>query len=146
MPRSICTGWTCVLKIALPILWLGFCSLATLIVIATGGRGLAELCFAWLFGIGFFCWQHAHLKQVAVDDHALYVSNYSRRIAVPITEIEKITENRWIGGHPVWITFRRPTAFGRRIMFMPPYHGLSLSSHPVVRELRWRAGLEKTAA
>lgn len=145
MPRSICTGWTSVLKFVLPALWITICLLATLIVAASGGRGAAEVGLMWLLGLVFFWWQYAHLKQVAADRDALYISNYGRRVKVPFSEIEKVTENRWIGGHPIWITFRRPTAFGRRIMFMPPFQSLGLSSHPIVKELRRAAGLQQLA-
>ena len=53
-----------------------------------------------------------------------------------------MSENRWINIHPVTLSFRRQTEFGRSVVFMPCLRWFSfLSSHPVVDELRTATGL-----
>lgn len=76
------------------------------------------------------------LKRVRIDQEFLYVSNYRREIALPLSSIDAVTENRWINLHPVTIHLRVPTAFGQKITFMPKGLVFGWSSHPVVEELR----------
>ena len=69
------------------------------------------------------------------------MSNYRKEISVPLSEISDVTENRWVNMHPVTIHFRRDTAFGQRVMFMPAVRPFAFfSSHPVVAELKRLAG------
>jgi hypothetical protein len=59
-----------------------------------------------------------------------------------LTQIERVTENRWIKILPVTIFFRQDTDFGQSVVFMPKtrWDG-GYSSHPVVAELQKLAGL-----
>lgn len=100
----------------------------------------------WMFliatvvGSVLIYWGGVRLKRIAIDDHALYISNYLKEIVVPLQELERVSENRVINTHPVTLSFRRETEFGRRVVFIPKarFFGF-LSSHPVVDQLRTAA-------
>lgn len=91
----------------------------------------------WLLGSLFLYWGCARLKYIAIDKNNIYISNFIRTIKVPLHEIDKISENAFINIHPVWISFKTTTRFGRKIMFMPKFifRVLPFCSHPVVKEL-----------
>jgi len=92
--------------------------------------------FFWIAGSAFLVWDAARLKFVSVDDDFLYVSNYLREIAIPLTDIYDVTENVWINTHPVTIHLKSPSEFGDKIVFMPKTRFSLFSSHPVVKELK----------
>jgi hypothetical protein len=92
---------------------------------------------ALIAGALLFYWTCMRLKRVSVDDDYLYVSNYFKEIAIPLSDIVDVTENRWVNPHPVTIHLLSPSAFGDKIVFMPTIRFFSfLSSHPVVEELK----------
>ncbi len=90
--------------------------------------------FAFVYGL---YWSFK-LKRVAVDGGAIYISNYSREVRLPLAAIVGVTENRLLKFHPVTIAFDADTPWGRKIKFMPKIRFFSFTffSHPVVRELR----------
>jgi hypothetical protein len=91
----------------------------------------------WLAASSFIAWALPRMKKVRIDGSSLYVSNYLREIAVPLSEIDRVTENRWLNHHPVTIHLRHDTDFGRTITFMPQVlFFLFWRSHPIVAELR----------
>jgi hypothetical protein len=100
---------------------------------------------AWLAGIVFILWICADLKRVRMDQDTLYISNFRREIAVPLSEIDSVAENRWINIHPVAIVFRHPTELGGRITFMPTVRMFELTwaPHPVVAQLRMAAYMKR---
>jgi len=80
-------------------------------------------------------WLCVPLKRVQIDEENLYISNYINRIMVPISQIQSIKENIWFSTHPIWITFKLPTEFGEKIMFMPTWCP-PFTSHQIVEELQ----------
>ena len=96
----------------------------------------------WIVGSALLLWSLAGLKRVRMDATQLYISNYRREIVVPFANVVDVTENRWVNIHPVTLHFRSPTAFGQRVTFMPTALIFGMfRSHPVVAQLRERAGL-----
>jgi hypothetical protein len=79
-----------------------------------------------------------------MDAEALIISNYFREIRVPLSDMEKVSEDRGLRQvNRVTITFRHDTSFGRRIVFMPPFSWANAGwifsrgkQDPIVRELR----------
>ena len=72
-----------------------------------------------------------------MDDQALYISNYSKEIVVPLANVADVSENRWVNTHPVTIQFHSETEFGTHVKFMPKVRWFGgWSSHPVVEEIR----------
>jgi len=99
---------------------------------------------AWILGTAFLYWFCARLKSVSIDGEFLHVSNYLKEIAIPLSNIYFVTENKWVNIHPVTIHLRTPSEFGNKITFMPktrlfPFFG----SHPVVKELKALPNVEK---
>jgi len=93
--------------------------------------------FFWFAGSAFIYWSCIRLKEVSVDDHFLYVSNYLKEIIIPLSEIYDVTENVWVNIHPVTIRLKSPSEFGDKIVFMPTVRFFAMfSSHPVVSELK----------
>ena len=91
----------------------------------------------WLVGSAFIYWSCIRLKEVSVDENFLYVSNYLKEIAIPLSEIQDVTENVWVNIHPVTIRLNSPSEFGDKIVFMPRVRFFEFfSSHPVVDELK----------
>ena len=64
-------------------------------------------------------WHVKGLMIVGIVQNYLTISNFKRNIRVPLTEIVKITYNRWSPHQVVWIHFRESTEFGAKIKFIP---------------------------
>lgn len=102
---------------------------------------------AWVAGAGFIWWSCTRLKKVSVDDNFLYVSNYQKEIAIPLSDIDDVTENLWVNIHPVTIHLKSSSEFGEKIVFMPTARYFAFfSSHPVVSELRELARSKSVAS
>jgi len=153
--RTLSSAQTLLLKVMFPFVWISIFGLVTL-ALWTGlmhGNNGAEppegikwlfLCI-WIAGTAFILWSCVGLKRVRVDTRFLYISNYLREIAVPLSTVSDVTEIRWINIHPVTVHFRSATEFGRRVTFMPTVRVFGLwSSHPVVAELKQLAGLRRS--
>jgi hypothetical protein len=91
----------------------------------------------WVLGTASFWWLLGSVKKVRLDATALHVSDYRREIAVPLAEIESVSENWWMSHHPVTLHLRHDTPFGRKITFIPTFRLLPFwRTHPIVNELR----------
>ncbi len=80
------------------------------------------------------------LKKLSLDDNILYVSNYRKEIAVPLSNIDKIL--RFGDIRPTIIYLRTPSEFGKKINFYPNITVIS-GLNPIVEELKELAKLEK---
>jgi hypothetical protein len=77
------------------------------------------------------------LKRVEVDDDALYVSNYTTEVRIPLSEVTVVCESG--GGKSltrVSIGFANPSAFGKSIEFLPRLGRCWAGMGPAVRELQ----------
>jgi len=137
---------TVVLKTVFPVLWIGGFATATLALFGSatfgGGGSTVPPEMKWIFlaatvaGSVFIYWSCVRLKLVRMDERKLYVSNLLTEIEVPLTQVDLVTENRWINIHPVTIHLNGDTEFGRKIMFMPHVRLFAFwSEHPVVDEI-----------
>ncbi len=78
----------------------------------------------------------SQFKKISIDDQNLYVSNYLKETVIPISQIKKVTENKWLGRQMVEIQLRSETEFGDKILFMPTTETfLFFMTHPIVKEL-----------
>ena len=148
-PRTLSSAQTFLMKVLFPPLWIGGFAIATAIfflipgLVHDAGGGPPDPDSKWFFlfatiaGTAFIWWLCIPLKRVRMDDRALYISNYSTEIAVPLRNVARVSENRWINIHPITIEFHAETEFGPRIVFMPKARWFAFwSSHPVVQEIR----------
>ena len=141
MRRRLSSYQTILFKFVLPALWIPLFGVAPLSMFIRSDAGPLSpppwiFLFFWIAGSAFLVWDAARLKFVSVDDDFLYVSNYLREIAIPLTDIYDVTENVWINTHPVTIHLKSPSEFGDKIVFMPKTRFSLFSSHPVVKELK----------
>ena len=85
------------------------------------------------------------LKQVAVDDRFLYVSDYadSEEVAVPLSDIMRVTQWRGRTLRPVTVYLRFSAKFGTHVRFQPKVEGWGWAwqEDKVVQELRTLANL-----
>ena len=87
----------------------------------------------------FILWHSWGAKWVAIDETngRLYVSNYRREIAIPLSHIVDVTESIWSDPRRVKITLGQPSEFGNKIIFYATYRfgGIFSGPHPIVNEL-----------
>ena len=149
MRKTISSALTFVMKVVFPVLWIAIVGPLTVRLFLDTGRveggagGSPSPAAAWIvlvtgvLGSAVIYWFCVRLKRVELDRKALYVSNFVKQVVVPLREVDRITENRWVNIHPVTIHFRRDRGFGKRIVFMPTHRWFGFSSsHPIVAELR----------
>ena len=135
------------MKFVVPVVWIGGFGFGTALLFRAGARfgdrppPPEEM--KWLFLAGLLVgsivmyWWCMRLMRVVMTDRELRISNYRREIVVPLSDVDEVTENRWVNIHPVTVQFVRRTDFGHRIVFMPKARPFALfSSHPIVAELR----------
>jgi hypothetical protein len=86
------------------------------------------------------------LKQVAVDDRFLYVSDYSdsEEVTIPLSDIVRVTQWRGRTLRTVTVYLRSPSKFGQRIQFQPKIEawGWAWKEDKVVQELRTLANVQ----
>ena len=140
------------MKFVFPGIWIPLFGFGVLMMFLNGVSGPNPpskwiFLFAWIMGAAFTYWSCAPLKEVSVDDNFLYVSNYLKEFAIPLSEICDVTENVWINIHPVTIHLKSPSEFGNKIVFMPKRRMFALfGSHPVVSELKELARVKSITA
>lgn len=150
MQKTISSKLTFFMKFILPLLWfLSFFNLLRFIF--TDQPQPPELpkefiIFFWVFGWFIIYWFYFRLKKVSVFGEFFYVSNFLKEIKIPITDVEKITENVFVNHHPITIHLTEKSEFGRKIVFMPTFRLFAFfSSHPITEELRGLVRSKKSA-
>lgn len=100
--------------------------------------------FLPLMLIGFCIWTlwlGWPLKKVSIFGDKLYVSNFRKEIAVPISEIVNVRGNILTDPQRVTIYLRNETEFGSKIRFIAKYRWFACwTKHPIVNELLDMAG------
>ena len=144
--RELSSRWTFFQKRVFPPLWIGGFSLVTLLMflVPDSFHGSMDVRAArWIFagatlvGGGFIYWACMRLKKVTLVGDILIVSNFRDEIQVPLRDIETVSGSLSVSPELIWIEFRRPTAFGSKIVFMPKMRFLhGFTRHPLVAELR----------
>jgi hypothetical protein len=80
-------------------------------------------------------------KKLSLNDNFLYVSNYLKEIAVPLSNIDKIL---WFSDmRPTMIYLKTPSEFGKKINFFPNIKATSWKSNPIVEELKELAKIKQ---
>jgi hypothetical protein len=143
--RDLSSKWTWFYKFAFPTLWVGGFAFSTLIMFLAPDSwkegDSREL--RWVFlgvtvvGTLLFYWSCMRLKGVRLRGDVLLISNFETEIEVPLRDVEQISGSLLVNPELMWLRFRRPTEFGTKVVFMPPFrffHGFS--RHPLVEELQ----------
>ena len=82
------------------------------------GENLLTLLF-FIAMVGFVWWMLAPLKSVCLDNGFLYVSNYLRKIKVPLAEIRHVDNPENSSHQRIFVWLRSPSEFGDVVVFMP---------------------------
>jgi len=90
---------------------------------------LVGFCGVWYFLT--FDW-----KSVYLSEGQLTVSNFRKRIEIPLSNVDVVEASSWWGLRPRTITLylKSPSEFGKRIVFVPRLGGLEASE--MTEELR----------
>jgi hypothetical protein len=81
-------------------------------------------------------WIGLPAKKVSIHGDKLYVSNFRREIAVPVSEIVNVRGNILTDPQRITLYLRNPTEFGSKIIFLAKYRWFGRwSTHPIVEEL-----------
>jgi len=153
MKRLLSSRMTFVTKVVFPILWSGGFGLATLYLfthsVDATGKPIPvwmkwQFLIMWVVFSLLLLWLCGPLKRVLRDETSLYISNYLTEVAVPLSHIARVRENRWchVGGkQPIIVDFQAPTVLGQRIIFIPtgkaPFSWpWKPKPHPVAAELQ----------
>ena len=113
---------TIVYKFIFPAAWLlgfGFGVLRMLINNHPRGLFFAAITIVGCFVFLLLCFP---LKMVWVGEDYLIVSNFFKKIKIPLHSIDTIRENKWINTKNVTIDLKTDTEFGQHIVFMPCLH------------------------
>jgi len=86
----------------------------------TSAQGLALMLVVALVVAAIMWYTLAPLKKVELDGDDLVISNYRTEIRVPLEMVEKIDERSMTNPRRYRMTFKEPTDFGRRIVFLEP--------------------------
>src|SRR5215211_5982705 len=116
-----------------PLVMLGYCLFWVTYDFRAGSLPAAVFCLL-LFGI--LAKLSSRLKKVSLAGDTLYVSNYLRRIRIPLSEVASVEASSIWGWQPltVAIRLRRPAEFGGRIVFIP--RGFGYLAEDVAAEVR----------
>ena len=134
------------MKWVFPVLWIGGFGAGTcaLWLGASHGRGGQappdwlkwQFLALWLAGTVFNIWFCGRIKRVAVDDEALYVSNYWSEVRIALAEVSHFTQSFLSRPATVTIHLRRLSAAGERVVFIPKSRWVLFGIHPVIIELQ----------
>ncbi len=131
-------------KYGFTTIWIGL-SVLFAFVDFRSNRDNRELDFTFFFIISiivtpFLLLTFGSLKKVTLDGSELVISNYLKKIRVPLSQVENVWESSFLRPKLISITFKAPTAFGRKIRFLPvttlkDFILSSFCSHSIVKEL-----------
>ncbi len=142
--RELSSRWTWFFKVPFPAAWMALFALLTALVFLSPGRvtgahpdvlrwgllaaTLAGSCFLHQFCLG--------LTRVRLLGDTLLISDFRHHVRVPLREVERVSGGLLPTPEFLWLHFRTPIRFGRRVVFMPPRRRFGLSRHPLARELQ----------
>ncbi len=76
-----------------------------------------------ILGGTFAFWMLGGLKRVFLKGDSLLVSNYLKEVEIPLSDVEHVSGPENSSHRRIAIHLRSPSAFGNKIVFMPPLFG-----------------------
>jgi hypothetical protein len=98
----------------------------------------ADLIFFVTFFVfaAFWMWHVWAIKWIDQGNQRLYVSNYRKEIAIPLSDIAFVSESKWTNPRRITVRLHNPSEFGVKIVFLAKYQfSLFMSDHQIVAEL-----------
>jgi len=126
-------------KYVFSFFWLGGFGIGTItIVLIQGTEGLPFL-IGLIVGFAMLYYGCLRAKVVYIDDDFLYVSNFIKKVRIPLNNVKDVYDIVLFSPRPIFIEFKNKTEFGHNIMFLG-YTKLFLffSTHPSVKEIKKR--------
>lgn len=135
--QELSSRWTGFYRTVFPALWIGVGGLA-LVQLSGAARGSALPFVAIWLGVGIFLiWLAGALRRVALEGDTLVVSSRRETHRFSFLEIERVSGTVLLNPDLVFVHFRRPTAFGSRVAFIPRQRSFRLfGRHPLVDRLQ----------
>lgn len=148
MKQVISSNATLFYKYVFPVLWIGlFGYVVSDVLMGSESGDLWLFALLWVVGAVFTLLLASRLKFVSVDERAIYASGYVRKEEIPLSDIISIEESSGVKPKQVTLRLRSPSAFGRKIVFIPELRVFETwrVNHPVIAELntRIKAGMER---
>jgi hypothetical protein len=84
---------------------------------------------------------HFSLKEVSCDNEFIYISDFTKEVKVPWSQIDSVSSSYLSNDLRIRIYFTEKNDFGDKILFIPKWEPYSFfTTHPVIIELRKRIG------
>ncbi|HYX71795.1 MAG TPA: hypothetical protein VE732_03420, partial [Nitrososphaera sp.] len=101
-------------------------------------KGLSQVWvpLLWVIGSLSMCWYIFLQKNVSVDEEFLYIKNYFKEVAIPLSEIKHVTYSRLYRSRSVTVHLKSPSVFGSKIRFTPHTTYRDMVEPPEVGALR----------
>jgi hypothetical protein len=101
-------------------------------------KSLSQVWFPllWMIGTLSMCWYVFLQKNISVDEEFLYIKNYFKEVAIPLSEIKHVTYSRVWRERQVTIHLKSPSVFGSKISFTPHLTYYDAIEPPEVGALR----------
>ncbi len=137
MPQQLSSRWTLFYKVALPPIWLLLGVWLALLASDAPDPLLLPFFGVWAGVALFVLWLAGALKHVLLEGDALEIRGLRESLRVPLRDCESVSGTSLLNPELVWIRFRRPTAFGSRVSFVPRRRGFRpFTPHPALAALR----------
>lgn len=136
--RQLSSQATAFCKFVLAPLWIGGFASATVVTAFSleSSRAFPFFAVATIVGGAFIYWSVVRLKRVQLDGNCLVVSNYFATVRIPLSDVSLMEGTVLISPELVFVSLRRPSRFGNKIVFMPPIRLFGrFTTHPIVAEL-----------
>lgn len=108
---------------------------------AEWGRGVfvAGMSLGFVAHVAMYSCAYAKLKRVELNGDTLSLSNFFQDAETSLDNLQSVSGSLLMYPELVWLEFRQPTPFGKKIVFIGKYRFLAgWTLHPVVHELRNR--------
>ena len=140
MKERISSSLTFIEKFIFTSIWSCGFGFGTLAMIISPEKNLNDTALifgvTWVLGSAFLFWCCGRLKRIDISNNNIIVSNYFKIVAIPVKEIDSVTQNLLLNIRPITIRLKKETVFGRTIVFMPKYEFRLFSENTVVERLR----------
>jgi hypothetical protein len=128
-------------KLVMPVVWFGILIGVPAWVYVTMGRISIRSDFQFLVWFALaatvpLMWVTIHLQLVGYEGSELVVANYWREARIPFDAVSAVEPVWWYKGRLVRIRFKRDTAFGTVVYYMPKWGPLRAMFSSPEKELR----------
>jgi len=139
MRIKLSSNGTFIAKVLMPAGVIGLLSFVTIALFAKLGiqpptsgpdDGKWVLLVATIIVAALLYFSNMRLKEVWIDDEALYVSNFLREVRVDLRSVESVQRVGWGRQKHLMIRLERDCGFGRRVFYFPKRRLFTLFQDP----------------